>query len=309
MEPSDRILGRNGNGDEHTAHMTPGEITRVISVFPEPSATRRASSSPGHPRVVRQRLSTRRRLGMSRPSSASASARVKDTSRQTKTRDLHDVIAQGNTSYGMQTFDQSLMALFRSGLISYHEALLHCSNPSDFELKVRGIASTSDSRWDNFEKSDSDGTTSGGDERTSLDIDVLSGGGRLASGPANGPDVYGTGKSVTAVRAVLGREQDGAIGWPPHAHNGSAMVPRAGRLPRFAPSLSVHESGPPYGSSTAAPRRHVRLQVWNSCRMRRAHAEPLDLHAAAAAVAAARHCDARVGNWAAGRVGRLRRES
>jgi twitching motility protein PilT len=57
------------------------------------------------------------------------------------------------------------MALFRSGLITYNEALVHCSNPSDFELKVRGIASTSDARWDNFEKTD------GGEDRSSLDIE------------------------------------------------------------------------------------------------------------------------------------------
>jgi twitching motility protein PilT len=96
-----------------------------------------------------------------------ASARVKEyIADKTKTRDLHDVIGQGHTSYGMQTFDQSLMGLFRSGLITYNEALLHCSNPSDFELKVRGIASTSDSRWDNFEKGDAPS-----DDRGSLDIE------------------------------------------------------------------------------------------------------------------------------------------
>ena len=44
-----------------------------------------------------------------------ASARVREyIADKTKTRDLHDVIAQGHTSYGMQTFDQSLMALFRT---------------------------------------------------------------------------------------------------------------------------------------------------------------------------------------------------
>ena len=101
------------------------------------------------------------------PSVLIASARVREyIADKTKTRDLHDVIAQGHTSYGMQTFDQSLMALFRSGLIPYNEALLHCSNPSDFELKVRGIASTSDSRWDNFEKG-----SENGEDRAGLDIE------------------------------------------------------------------------------------------------------------------------------------------
>ncbi len=48
----------------------------------------------------------------------------------------------------MQTFDQSLMALYRQGLITYDEALAQASNPDDFALKVRGVASTSDARWD-----------------------------------------------------------------------------------------------------------------------------------------------------------------
>jgi twitching motility protein PilT len=97
-----------------------------------------------------------------------SSARVREyVADKQKARDLKDVIAQGHTSYGMQTFYQSLMSLFRGGLISYHEALMHCSNPSDFELKVRGIASTSDSRWDNFEKQD---MVDDGADRQKLDI-------------------------------------------------------------------------------------------------------------------------------------------
>ncbi len=48
---------------------------------------------------------------------------------------------------------------------------MHCSNPSDFELKVRGIASTSDSRWDNFEKTDG---TDGADDRAAASISSAS---------------------------------------------------------------------------------------------------------------------------------------
>jgi twitching motility protein PilT len=145
-------------------------ITRVISVFPEHQRDQArlilASVIRG---VVSQRLIPRADgLGMVPAVEVLiASARVREyIAEKAKTRDLHDVIAQGHTSYGMQTFDQSLMALFRSGLISYNEALLHCSNPSDFELKVRGIASTSDARWDNFEK-----TTENGEDRAGLDIE------------------------------------------------------------------------------------------------------------------------------------------
>jgi len=61
-----------------------------------------------------------------------------------KTKTIPDVIAQGTIHYGMQTFDQSLFALFKSGLITYEEALRRASNPDDFILKVKGIQSTSD---------------------------------------------------------------------------------------------------------------------------------------------------------------------
>ncbi len=145
-------------------------ITRVISVFPEHQRDQvrliLASVIRG---VVSQRLIPRADgLGMVPAVEVLiASARVREyIADKEKTRDLHDVIAQGHTSYGMQTFDQSLMALFRSGLITYNEALVHCSNPSDFELKVRGIASTSDARWDNFEKADAPA-----DDRSALDIE------------------------------------------------------------------------------------------------------------------------------------------
>ncbi len=62
----------------------------------------------------------------------------------------------GIRRYGMQTFDQSLMALYRRGLITYEEALAQSSNPDDFALKVRGVASTSDRRWEDFERAPQD---------------------------------------------------------------------------------------------------------------------------------------------------------
>jgi twitching motility protein PilT len=69
-----------------------------------------------------------------------------------KTREIRDAISVGHSSYGMQTFDQSLMALYRRSLITYEEALAQSSNPDDFALKVRGVASTSDRRWEDFER-------------------------------------------------------------------------------------------------------------------------------------------------------------
>ncbi|MDP2156817.1 MAG: type IV pilus twitching motility protein PilT [Nitrospirota bacterium] len=66
-----------------------------------------------------------------------------------KTKSINDAIAQGTLHYGMQTFDQSLFNLFKSGLISYEEALRRATNPDDFALRVKGIQSTSDASLEN----------------------------------------------------------------------------------------------------------------------------------------------------------------
>ena len=78
-------------------------------------------------------------------------ARIRDCiDDKEKTKQIPEAIAQGYTSYGMQTFDQSLMQLLTKKLISYEEALRQSSNPDDFALKISGISSTSDSSWDGF---------------------------------------------------------------------------------------------------------------------------------------------------------------
>ena len=61
-----------------------------------------------------------------------------------KTRMISEVIAKSKIHYGMQTFDQSIYDLFKSGFITYEEALMRATNPDDFALKVKGIQSTSD---------------------------------------------------------------------------------------------------------------------------------------------------------------------
>jgi twitching motility protein PilT len=52
----------------------------------------------------------------------------------------------------MQSFDQSLMFLMQENLITYEEALKHCTNPDDFALRVKGILASSDVTWEDFEK-------------------------------------------------------------------------------------------------------------------------------------------------------------
>jgi len=65
---------------------------------------------------------------------------------QQKVVDIPELLEQGQVQYGMQTFDQSIMSLYKRGLISYEEALAAATNPDDFDLRVRGIQGTAD-RW------------------------------------------------------------------------------------------------------------------------------------------------------------------
>jgi len=59
-----------------------------------------------------------------------------------KTRLIPDVISKSKVIYGMQTFDQSILDLYKKGLITYEEALIRTTRPDDFVLKVKGIQST-----------------------------------------------------------------------------------------------------------------------------------------------------------------------
>jgi twitching motility protein PilT len=71
--------------------------------------------------------------------------RVRDMiSDQNETGKLGEVIAEG-TYYGMQTFDQALLNLYRDGKISMDEALKAATHPHDFKLLVasEGQRSTS----------------------------------------------------------------------------------------------------------------------------------------------------------------------
>ena len=71
-----------------------------------------------------------------------------------RTKEIPEAISKGYTTYGMQTFDQSLMQLVKDELVTYDEALKHVTNPDDFALRFRGIASTSDSQWNEFDGHD-----------------------------------------------------------------------------------------------------------------------------------------------------------
>jgi len=126
----------------------PETINRIISVFPpyqhKQVRMQLASVLKG---IISMRLMPRAD-GKGRVPAVEvlvATATIKDCILDPdKTRLITDVVAQGAIHYGMQTFDQSLFILFKSGLITYEEALRGATNPDDFALKVKGIQSTSD---------------------------------------------------------------------------------------------------------------------------------------------------------------------
>src|ERR1700694_1648133 len=70
-----------------------------------------------------------------------------------KTKLIKDAIQAGTSQYGMQTFDQSLYQLYKSGLITLDEALKRASNPDEFKLKIQGVQFTSDVSHEQMEES------------------------------------------------------------------------------------------------------------------------------------------------------------
>ena len=53
---------------------------------------------------------------------------------------IHTLIAQGTSSYGMQSFDQSLVNLYQTGVISKDIALAQASNRANMELAMSGVS-------------------------------------------------------------------------------------------------------------------------------------------------------------------------
>jgi len=73
------------------------------------------------------------------------SAAVADNIRDmAKALNIPDLIAEGGVSYGMQSFDQSLMRWLQEGTIAYDDAVRAATNPSEFALRVSGISAASD---------------------------------------------------------------------------------------------------------------------------------------------------------------------
>ena len=80
-------------------------------------------------------------------------AAVRDNVRDMeKSLDIPELIREGTVQYGMQSFDQSLMQWYSQGVIAYEDAVFHATNPSEFALRVQGVAGSSDTSWDGFQQ-------------------------------------------------------------------------------------------------------------------------------------------------------------
>ncbi|HVZ76610.1 MAG TPA: type IV pilus twitching motility protein PilT [Gemmatimonadaceae bacterium] len=138
----------------HTTDATQ-TINRVLSFYPpHQQAEVRFSLASALQAVVSLRLVPR----ADKPGRIPAAeilintATVRDQIRDmTKLLNIPDLIKEGTVQYGMQSFDQSLMQHYTRGIISYESALFYATSPSEFALRVQGVAGTSDNSWTPFE--------------------------------------------------------------------------------------------------------------------------------------------------------------
>ncbi len=132
-------------------------ITRIVSVFPpHQQAQIRLQLASIIKGIISQRLVPRADSKGRVPAVEVmvTTARIRECiADKDMSKEITDAIDKGFTTYGMQTFDQSLMQHVKNGLVEYESALANVSNPDDFALRFKGISATSDGTWDDFEQS------------------------------------------------------------------------------------------------------------------------------------------------------------
>jgi twitching motility protein PilT len=127
----------------HTTNVTE-TISRVIDFFPPHQAKQvRVALAGSLVGIVSQRLLER--VGGGRVAAIEvmvSNGRIRDCIlNPDKTHEIFDIVSDGSF-YGMQTFDQALVNLYRAGLVTLEDALSAATNPHDFEivLKQEGLA-------------------------------------------------------------------------------------------------------------------------------------------------------------------------
>jgi twitching motility protein PilT len=127
-------------------------INRIISIFPPHQEDQiRGQLSGVLEGIISQRLVVRAD-GKGRVPAVEvlvATGLIRDSIRDAgKTNQIPSIIAAGQAQYGMQTFDQSLLGLYRQELVTYETARDAATNPDDFDLKIKGIFSTGEMTWE-----------------------------------------------------------------------------------------------------------------------------------------------------------------
>ncbi len=139
----------------HTTDATQ-TINRVMSFYPpHEQADVRFTLSSALQAIVSLRLAPRSDRAGRIPACEVLinTAAVRDNIRDLNASlNIPDLIRDGTVQYGMQSFDQSLMNWYSKGVISYESALFYATSPSEFALKVQGVAGASDTSWDNFQQ-------------------------------------------------------------------------------------------------------------------------------------------------------------
>ena len=126
-------------------------VNRIISVF-----------NPSHQHQVRMQLAAvlkatiSQRLARRKDNSGFVPAveilinntRIREMIEDpSKTTDISQAIEEGQVSWGMQSFDQSLMGLIDKNLISLEEALSLSTNPEDFRIRYSGVDAMDGKKW------------------------------------------------------------------------------------------------------------------------------------------------------------------
>lgn len=141
----------------HTTDATQ-TISRVLSFYPpHQHAEIRMLLSTALGAVISMRL-VPRADGMGRVPATEVlinTATVADNIRDTqKALAIPDLITQGGMSYGMQSFDQSLMRWYQDGVITYEEAMFNATHPGEFALRISGVSGTSDRTFSDMQGGD-----------------------------------------------------------------------------------------------------------------------------------------------------------
>ncbi len=121
-------------------------VNRIISFFPlNEQAQVRTMLAGSLQAVISQRLVSKKeskgRVPLVEIMINTAAVR-ECLAQQDKMHVIHGLIEDDKGTYGMQSFDQSILGLFNQGIISYETAIENANNPNDLEMAVRGIKSS-----------------------------------------------------------------------------------------------------------------------------------------------------------------------